>query len=285
MADKNGGVLKWMAEYDRRYVYLVLFLVVTIPLLRPIGMAVSVSPDTQQYYDVLNTVKAGDKVFFTLNTEYSGFNEIHSGIVASLRVLVEHKAKICFAEGHVEATIIPDIIIKEVKSEMDANDYQYGRDYVILGYVMPNEPAVASMASDFHAIVTQDFLGRSIQGTFLDDVHTWQDWDLIDDFSTGLSTTYLQNHFALRGTTMIVNCIGVSVPSEKPYLNSGLIKGLLQSMKGGAELEYLIGPPGVGLTSMDAFTFGHYMLIVFIIIGNIGYLGYVRKTQTEVKGG
>jgi hypothetical protein len=283
LADSSGGVLKWMAEYDRRYVYLVLFLVVTIPLLRPVGMPVSVSPDTQQYFEVLDGVEAGDKVFFTLNTEYSGFNEIHSGIVASLRVLIDHKAKICFAEGHVEATILPDLIVSEVRSQMDANDYQYGRDYVILGYVMPNEPAVASMAMDFHAIVTQDYLGRSIQGTFLDDVSTWEDWDLIADFSTGLSTSYLQNHFALRGTTMIVNCIGVSVPSQKPYLNSGLIKGLLQSMKGGAELEYVIGYPGVGLTSMDAFTFGHYMLIIFIIIGNIGYLGYVKKQ--EVRGG
>jgi ABC-type nitrate/sulfonate/bicarbonate transport system permease component len=83
---------------------------------------------------------------------------------------------------------------------------------------------------------------------------------------------------------MTVNCIGVMIPSEMPYLNSGLIIGLLQSMRGGAELEYLIGHPGVGLTAMDAFTLGHYMLIVFIIIGNIGYLGYVRRKQMEVGG-
>jgi hypothetical protein len=284
MTKSNGGIMKWMADYDRRYVYFVLFLVVTIPLIRPIGIAISVSPDTQQYYEVLNNVKPGDKVFFTLDTEYSGFNELHSGIVASLRVLVENHAKICFAEGHVEATILPGIIINEVKSEMDANDYQYGRDYVILGYVLVNEPAVASMAMDFHSVITQDYLGKSIQGTFLDDIHTWEDWQFITDFTTGLATSYLENHFALRGTPMTVNCIGVSIPSQKPYLNSGLIKGLLQSMRGGAELEYLIGKPGVGLTAMDAFTLGHYMLIVFIIIGNIGYFGYARRKQMGVGG-
>jgi len=282
MAKDNGGILKWMAEYDRRYVYLALFLVMVGPLLRPIGMPISVSPDTRQYYQVLQQVQPGDKVFFTLNTEFSGYNEIQSGIIATMRLLVEKNARVAFGVAHVEATVIPELIVKAVQAEMTANDYQYGRDYIILGYIFPNEAAVAAGAQDFHSVVTQDWLGRPIAGTFLDEIDDWEDWDLIADFTTGIATSYLINHYALRGTPMIMNCIGVMIASEKPYLDSGILLALLQSMRGGAELEFLIGHPGPGLTAMDGFSFGHYALIIFILIGNVGYFGYTRQQQMKI---
>ena len=78
---ENGGIWKTFADYDRRYVYLVLFLVVTIPLLYPLGFPISVSPDTRQFYEVLNTVEEGDIVMVAYNTEFSGFNLPWSAIV------------------------------------------------------------------------------------------------------------------------------------------------------------------------------------------------------------
>lgn len=275
----ENDLMKTLATYDRRWVYLVLFLVVTIPLLRPIGMPISVSPDTVDYYEAINTVGDGDLVLFTLNTEFSGYNEIQSGIVASMRVFIENGCKICVAVGHPEATGIPELVFNKLETELEENGYEYGEDYVILGYVMPNEASVASMAQDFQGTITQDWLGRPIDDTFLTEVETNEDWDLIADFTTGLATTFLLNHFALRGTPMTVNCIGVMVSSQKPYVDSGVYLAILQSMRGGAELEFLTGHPGPGMTAMDAFTFGHYMLLLFIIAGNIGYYGYSRKQR------
>mgnify|MGYP006281202665 FL=1 len=275
----ENDLMKTLATYDRRWVYLVLFLVVTIPLLRPIGMPISVSPDTVQYYEAINSVDEGDRVLFTLNTEFSGYNEIQSGIIASMRVFIENGAKICVAVGHPEATGIPQLVFDKLETKLEENGYQYGEDYVILGYVMPNEASVASMAQDFQSTITQDWLGRPIDDTFLTEIETYEDWDLIADFTTGLATTYLLNHFALRGTPMTVNCIGVMIASQKPYVDSGVYLAILQSMRGGAELEFLTGHPGPGMTAMDAFTLGHYMLLLFIIAGNIGYYGHSRKQR------
>jgi hypothetical protein len=277
MSEKD--LVKTLATYDRRWVYLTLFLVVTLPLLRPIGMAISVSPDTVDYYEAINTVGNGDRVLFTLNTEFSGYNEIQSGVVASMRVFIENGAKICVAVGHPEATGIPELVFNQLETELEENGYEYGEDYVILGYVMPNEASVASMAQDFQGAISQDWLGRPIDDTFLIEIETYEDWDLIADFTTGLATTFLLNHFALRGTPMTVNCIGVMVSSQKPYVDSGVYLAILQSMRGGAELEFLTGHPGPGMTAMDAFTLGHYMLLLFIIAGNIGYYGYSRKQR------
>lgn len=273
----EGGIWKTFAEYDRRWVYLVMFLVVIGPLLQPIGIPISVSPGTRRYNEAINTVGEGDIVFFTLNTEFSGYNEIQSGIVASMRVFIENGCKIVVAVGHPEATSIPEMIFSDLHRELEENGYVYGEDYISLGYIMPNEAAVAALSQDFQGTVTQDWLGAPIGGTFLDEVETWEDIDLIADFTTGLATTYLMNHFALRGTPMVVNCIGVMIPSQANYVDTGVYLGMLESMRGGAELEFLTGHPGPGLTAMDAFTLGHYMLIIFIVIGNLGYLMYTRK--------
>ena len=68
----DNSLMKTLATYDRRWFYLVLFLVVVGPLLQPIGMPISVSPDTEQYYEAISSVEEGDKILFTLNTEFSG---------------------------------------------------------------------------------------------------------------------------------------------------------------------------------------------------------------------
>ena len=44
----EGGIWKTFANYDRRYVYLVLFIVVIGPLLYPRGVPITVSPGTKK---------------------------------------------------------------------------------------------------------------------------------------------------------------------------------------------------------------------------------------------
>jgi len=277
------SILKHFNSYDSRIVYLLLFLVVTIPLLSPIGLPISVSPSTVQYYNVLDALGPDDRVLVVLDTEFSGYMEIQSGIIASMRVMVEREAKMCVAVSHPEATGIPELVFAAIRGSMEEHDYTYGEDYVVLGYVFPNEAAVASAAQDWQGVIHKDFYGQSTDGTFLDEIHDWSDWTLISDYTTGIQSGSLINHFGLRGTPMIVNCIGVMISTQMPYLSTGVYKALLQSMRGGAELEYLTRHPGPGMTAMDAFTLGHYLLVVLIIIGNIGYFGTRENSRRNVK--
>lgn len=276
------SIVKYFDSYDSRIVYLLLFLVVTIPLLSPMGLPISVSPSTVVYYDVINALGPDDLVLVVLDTEFSGYMEIQSGIIASMRVMVERDAKMCVAVSHPEATGIPDLVFAAIKNTVEEHDYTYGEDYVILGYVFPNEAAVASAAQDWQGVIHKDFYGQSTEGTFLDQIHDWSDWTLISDYTTGIQSGSLINHFGLRGTPMIVNCIGVMISTQMPYLSTGIYQALLQSMRGGAELEYLTGHPGPGMTAMDAFTLGHYLLIALIIIGNIGYFGTRENSRRKV---
>jgi len=285
MSDE-GGIFKLMATYDKRWVYLVLFIVVLGPLINPIGMPIGVSAMTKHYYSVIDTLQEGDIVLDAWNMEYSGYMELKPGVLATHKIFIEKGVKLVIAFGHFEGIAIPDVVFKELSTWLDRYDYTEGEDYVIIGYVFPNEAAVAALAQDFHANVRVDWKGNSIEGTFLDDVQDAGDFDMISDYTTGLATTPIVRHMVLEyDTPMIVNAIGVSVPGALANLDAGLYTAVLASTRGGAELELLIGSPGPGLKSMDAFSFGHYMLLAFIVIGNIGHYGWARETTYRDRTG
>ena len=46
-----------MATYDKRWAYLLLFILVLLPMLRPIGMPIAVSDLTREYYAQLQTLE------------------------------------------------------------------------------------------------------------------------------------------------------------------------------------------------------------------------------------
>jgi hypothetical protein len=218
--------------------------------------------------------------------EFSGYMELKPGVLATHKMFIEKGVKLCIAFGHFEGVAIPPVVFGELQSYLDRYDYTEGEDYIIIGYVLPNEAAVAALSQDFHGNVRVDWKGESIEGTFLDQIENAGDFALINDYTTGLATTFQIRHMVLTyGTPMAVNSIGVSVPGHLANLDAGLITSLLQSTRGGAELEFLIGVPGPGLKSMDAFTLGHYMLIVFILIGNIGHYGWARRTAYRDRTG
>lgn len=275
---------------ERRYIYVVIFLLVLYPVLRPIGIPISVSPSTRTYNDWLNKVKKDDIVFFAFETGFESYNELKGGLIATFRQLVEKDVKmfVAFATADGLATFqmifgdwarnVPGVLTPELQ----ARNYVYWDDYIVLGYVLVNEASTLSMARQFHTFIRNDYAGRSITGSFLDRVEDPSDVNLIVDFSPGMQTTAIIRHWVQDfGTPMIEGAIGVNIPSLSIYLESGLLKAILQSTRGGAELEFLTGHPGPGITSMDAFTLVHYFLIAVIIMGNIGYFAWERKAKVR----
>ena len=272
-----------MATYDKRWAYLLLFILVLLPMLRPIGMPIAVSDLTREYYAQLQTLEEGDIVLASWSTEYSGYMELKPGMIATHKYYIKNGIKLFICLGHPEGLALVDALLEdELKGYMERYDYTYGEDYIILGFALPNQAATLAMATDFHGSIKVDWKGDSITGTFLDRIETGADIDMISDFTTGAGNPGLINHIVLTfETPMIQNQIGVSLPGSFMNLDAGLITGLLASTKGGSELELLMKEPGPGLIAMDAFSFGHILLIIFIIIGNIGFFGRHRFVSEE----
>lgn len=285
---EESNVFRRLATLDRRFIYILVIVLVLIPVLQPIGMPISVTEDTKAFHSVLSELDENDIVFTAWETGFSAYNELKSGIICSHRMIIESGAKMVAAFSTTEGFAIfekvfgaPEKGLKGVLThELEQYDYTYGEDYIVLGYVLVNEASTSSIARDFHGIIHTDWKGNSIEGTFLDDVHDAGDFSLIVDFSPGMQTTALINHWVMDyGTPMIEGAIGVNIPAYAPYVDTGHLQALLQSTRGGAELEYLTRKPGDGLTAMDAFSLVHYLVIIFIILGNVGYFGWQRHAR------
>ena len=285
---EGSNLFRTLATIDRRIIYILVIILVLIPVLNPIGMPISVTADTRAFYDVLAELDEDDVVWTAWETGFSAYNELKSGIICSHRMIIESGAKMAVAFSTTEGFAIfekvfgaPDKGVRGILTpELEQYDYKEGEDYVVLGYVLVNEAATSSIARDFHSVIHNDWKGNSIEGTFLDDVENAGDFTLIVDFSPGMQTTALINHWVMDyGTPMIEGAIGVNIPAYAPYVDTGHLQALLQSTRGGAELEYLTRKPGDGLTAMDAFSLVHYLVIVFIVVGNIGYFGWQRNSR------
>ena len=273
---KYSPIMKFLATYDRRYLYLMIFITTIYPILYPMGMPITVGPDTRVWYAEVDKLGSDDIVIVNLGVYFSSYMELQSGVVATCDMLVERGVKIALGTYWPEGE---SLIRLYVEPELTKRGYVEGEDYVVLGFVFTNAAAYASIAQDFHGTIHVDWMNNPITGTFLDRVTDASDLSYFISFADG-SDASATNHFALKyGTPHMVNPIGVSITDAKAMYDTGLVVAMIASTRGGAELEFLIGKPGVGMSSMDAFTLGHYMLIIFIVMGNIGYFGYTRKVR------
>ena len=292
MGEKGFNIFKTMATLDRRVIYLLIFLLVLGPVLRPLGMPLAVTEDTRLFYSYLQALDEDDVVWAAWETGFSAYNELKAGIIATYREVIMSGAKMVVAYGTVEDNAVFELVMGDpergvrgiLTDELELYDYNYGEDYVVLGYVLVNEPSTSSLARDLHGVVQNDYKGNPLAGTFFDDLNDASDFTLIIDFSPGMQTQSMIRHWVQDyGTPMIEGAIGVNIPSLMPYRDTGDLLAMLQSTRGSAELEYLSGYPGPGLTSMDAFTLIHYLIILFIIMGNIGFFMWERNQRDRVR--
>jgi hypothetical protein len=288
MSDESN-IFKSMATIDRRLIYMLIFIIVLGIVFFPIGLPIAVSEGTRTWNSYLQDLDEDTIIWSAWQTGFAGYNELKPGIIATYREVIEHDAKMVIAFSQTAEFAVFEIVMGDeelgvrglLTSVMEEYDYKYGEDYVCLGYVLVNEASTSALANNLHDVANVDYKGNSLAGTFYDDLNNAGDFDLIIDFSTGMQTTALINHWVMDyDVPMIEGAIGVNIPSYTPYLDTGHLKAMLQSTRGGAELEYLTGNPGPGIVSMDAFTLVHFLLIISIIIGNIGYFMW-EKNQLD----
>lgn len=290
------NIFKLMATIDRRFIYLLIFVLVLIPVLNPIGLPIATTQDTETYNDYLQSLDEDDIIWSAWETGFSGYNELKPGIIATYREVIASGAKMVIAFGTTEEQAVYNLVMGDqengipglLTSVMEEYDYNYGEDYICIGYVLVNEASTSALANNLHDVTMTDYKGNNLADTFYNDLNNAGDFSLIIDFSTGMQTIAMINHWVMDyDIPMIEGAIGVNIPSLMPYINTGHLKAMLQSTKGCAELEYLTGNPGSGMTSMDSFTLVHFMLIIFIILGNIGYFAWERhsleKARTSIR--
>ena len=266
-----NAILK-LGKVDRRIIFMIIALVVLVPLMYPLSMPIRATATTQQVYDAVESLPSGSKILLSCEYSPSTKPEIHPMVVSFLR----H----CFRNGHkIYITCLwPDgqFMAEEALEEVAEKEFDltYGEDYVLLGFRPGNEAVVKGIVSDLRKLYTIDARGNKVTDIpMMKGINRFEDFDFLFSGSAGYPGSIEWVQYAVDPTNipMSTGTTSIQVNEIMPYVQAGQVQGILAGMPGAAEYEKLIDHPGIGTSGMDAQSVAHLVIVLFIVLGNVGY--------------
>ena len=261
-----------IGEMDRRWIFIIIALVVLLPLFFPIGLPIRPTDSTQTAYDAMDDLEHGSNVLVSFEYGPSTKPEIHPMTYAVLRHLFKNKHKVYITCLWPDGQFMAEEAIEEI-AEQEFN-LTYGKDYVLLGFRPGNEAVVKGIVSNIRKLYSTDARGTLTDKIpMMEGINKLADFDFIFTASAGYPGTveWVQYGADPTGVPMSTGVTSIQVNEVMPYVQSGQVKGILAGMPGAAEYEKLVGIPGIGTSGMDAQSIAHVVIVLFIIFGNVAF--------------
>ncbi|HUV87314.1 MAG TPA: hypothetical protein VMX79_09390 [bacterium] len=274
------NVYEKFLHIDRRYIFILVALGVIIPLVWPLGLAVTTSPPVENVYNAVEELAPGTPVLVSVDYDPSTQPELSPMTIAVLRHCFARDLPVIITVLHPGgpglALEISDRISKEVGAV-------YGEDYVFLGYKVGSSAVILSIGQDFHVSFPADYFNTPIDEIpLMKKVKNYNDIGLVITMS---GSTYPDAWVAFAheryGQKLAAGVTAVMAADYYPYLQTGQLVGLIGGLKGAAEYEKLINRPDDGLKGMDAQTIVHLFVVLMILLGNIAFLFVQRAKKRE----
>lgn len=286
MMDKIIEMILKLAKVDRRWIFLIIGLVVLIPLLYPLALPIRAGKDSQQVYDFVESLEPNSKILLSCEYGPSTKPEIHPMVTSLLHHLFG------LNRGHKVYVVClwPDgqFMAEEALDEVAVGKFglTYGEDFVLLGFRPGAEAVVKGIVSNLRKLYTIDAKGTKLDEIpMMEGVNRFEDFDFLFSGSAGYPGTTEWVLFASdpTGIPMSTGTTSIQVNEMMPYVLGGQINGILAGMPGAAEYEALIEEPGIATSGMDAQSVAHFVIVLFIFFGNLGYF-IDRKRKKKDRG-
>jgi len=271
--------LEKFQNLDRRWVYLLAWIFVLVPLIFPLGLPVPINKESQQWYKAINDIPDGSVIVFAPMYGTSGMPELFPMTLATMHQLWSKNVKIIVVSFWAEGPLV----FNQLLNQMDPKSYGkvYGVDWINLGYIPGSEPAMRAFGEDMAKAVAKDYIeGKNLKEfPIMQTINSAKDVNLIISIETGTPglTEWLRQWQEPYKTTIVVGCIGVSAPGMAPFLQSGQLSALLPGLTSSAEYELLINRKGLAIAGVDAVSMSHILVVALVILGNVGYFVSRRK--------
>jgi hypothetical protein len=274
-----------MMNLDRRWVYLVIGLVVVVTAIFSFAVPLYVTPEVRSVYDFVDNLVPGEILMIGVDYDPSALAELHPMTYAITRQCFSKDVKLLLCCLHQNGPGMVEQAVAQVAEEYGKVN---GVDYVYLGYKPYPGITILAMGQNFRIPFPEDYYGTPLDS--LPMARTLTNFDnvkAIINISAGSGTEYWINYANGRyNAKLAIGVTGVMTSDYYPFLQSGQIFGLIGGMKGAAEYEYLAEKGGYisrekdqlwASKSMPIQTTTHIVIILFIVIGNVGYFMSKRK--------
>jgi hypothetical protein len=266
---------------DRKTIYAVVFIVFILPLLRPVGLPLSISDSTAAAYQLISDLDQGGIVWHSIGFNAGSDAEPWPQMIALTKHYMSKGLKIIYFptmdQGGMYANRIVDTLAKEY-------GYQYGEDIIVLPFMAGGESVIAGL-KNFHSVFSHDAYGHPISSLpMMQSFRGMEDVAVLVANTGGNDIQYYVSHIEPAFKVKIV-AAGTSavLPVISPYVASGQVKGVINGIAGAAEYEKISGFHGQALGAMDAQSMGHLLILVLIFLGNLGFWVQKRYGKAGVK--
>jgi hypothetical protein len=269
-----------LGTVDRRWIFLIIGFVVILPLFFPLSLPIRATDTTQQVYDTIDNLEPGSKILLSCEYGPSTKPEIHPMVLSLMRHL--------FKNGHkIYVTCLwPDgqFLAEEALDLVGGEEFglTYGKDFVLLGFRPGGEAVIKGIVSDLRKVYTIDVRGTKVtEIPMMEGINRFEDFDFLFSASAGYPGTIEWVQYAADPTDvpMSTGTTSIQVNEVMPYVAAGQVLGIIAGMPGAAEYEALIGVPGNATMGMDAQSIAHLVIVIFIVLGNIGY--FIERNRSK----
>jgi len=278
--------LETLLRLDRRIIFLTLAACIIIPLIFPFDLPMRLQRTTQGLWDAIeNTDPATQAVIVSCDYAPQTEAENQPMAIAVFRHCFARRVPVLLASMYVETTPLSNAALDQVVAEFNAratsheDSLIYGRDYVNLGWVPPPIVPMLQMGVSISGVYRVDWLGNDTTTLpLLQRIRNYDDVSIVCAISGGsIPLSYVaivQPRFGIR---VAAGVTAVSAPDFYPYFQTGQFTGMLAGMKGAAEYEGAIvrkyETTGIrrAMAGMGAQSAAHLLILLFVIVGNIGY--------------
>jgi hypothetical protein len=270
-----------LMKIDRRTIYALLLFVVILPLVFPSVVKVTPMTPVKKIFQAVDNTPQDKALILDCSYAPQIKAEVEPMAVAVLRHAFKTRKKILVLSLYVEmiglATRALNQVVGEFNSVAETHEDSiiYGRDYVFLGWQPPPIVPMLGMGESIANIYVVDYYGNQTDTLeMMQRINNYNDISILVALSGSRIpiswVAYAQNRYGLQ---VGVGCTAVSGADFYPYYQTGQFTGLMVGMKGAAEYEEL----GVASEAMLSLTYAHIIIILFIVVGNIGFLLQRRK--------
>lgn len=266
--------LALLEKLDRRWLFLVVGLLVLVPLVVPIGLPLTPTTPVRQYHDAIAALPDGCTVLMSCDYDPASTPELDPMTRTSLRQLWDKHCRIVVTVLWNGGAAVVDQTLEEVASEYRARGVSLvdGVDYVNLGYKSGNEAVMVLMGKGIASAFPRDQHGRLTSSLpIMRGVSDYSSFPMLVNISAGYPGTkeWVQQVNSRFHLPMVSGCTAVSAPEFFPYLQSGQLRGMLGGMAGAAEYEVLRKERGAASAGMDAQSLAHLFIAACIVLGNV----------------
>lgn len=276
-----------VSRIDRRIIFLMMGVAVTVPFLAPVSFTAKPSARTLEFSNALDAMIASPgPVAVELAYGNQTMAELEPIAVALLHRLFKARKKTVLFTLYESSTAF---IRRYLSSFEKTYHLKNGEDFAFLGYASAYTTAMYKMGTSVEDVFHEDDRGEPVSSLpIMKDVSSLKDMSGLICIAGNSNPRHWINYGVVPfDIDFLAAMTAVEATNYFPFLQTGQLKGMLGGGRAGAEFEEILvrrkilASHGNASRSLGSQSLALLVIIGFIVIGNIGWFAGRHKKREK----